>query len=163
MLTISNQLTLRVSNCRLYRAQLLRIASLVMRMLMLARLTGNPPFWVLITQISLRQKVRHSNTPPWQGKNPLDLPARGTTVLFTLLIKIEPWLLFDASVSTTEMVTCFSRRLLGRKAWRSPKNVCEEAKCSRDVETVGARPGCSKNKGFSSAQETNKNKKSFLS
>lgn len=59
----------------------------------------------------------------------------------------------------TEMVTCFSRRSSGRKAWRSPKNVCEEAKCSRDVETVGARPGCTKNKGFSSTQETNKNKK----
>ena len=44
----------------------------------------------------------------------------------------------------TEMVTCFSRRLWGRKASRSPKNVCEEAKCSRDVETVGARLGCTK-------------------
>ena len=57
----------RASKCRLYRAQLLRIASLVIRVLMLARLTENPPFWILFTQISLRQKVRHSNTPPWQG------------------------------------------------------------------------------------------------
>ena len=87
---------------------------------MLARLTGNPPFWVLITQISLRQKVRHSNTPPRQGKNPLDVPARGTTALFTLLIKIEPWLLFDASVSTNGNGYLFQQTFVGKESVTKP-------------------------------------------
>lgn len=86
------------------------------------------------------------------------MPARGTTALFTLLIKIGPWLLFDASVSTNGNGYLFQQTFVEKKSVKS-----EEAKFSRDVETVGARPGCTKSKGFSSAQGTNKNKKSFLS
>ena len=65
MLTISNQLTLRASNCRLYRAQLLRIAFLVTRVLMFARLTEIRPFgyylsWESGTQIRhLDKEIRH--------------------------------------------------------------------------------------------------------
>ena len=57
----------------------------------------------------------------------------------------------------TKVVACFSRRSWGRKAWQNPKNVCQEAKCSRDIK-IGARPACTKTKAVARAQETNKNK-----
>ena len=65
MLTISNQLTLRASSCTLYRAQLLRIAFLVTRVLMLARLAEIRPFgyylsWESGTQIPyLDKEIQH--------------------------------------------------------------------------------------------------------
>ena len=43
-----------------------------------------------------------------------DVPPRGTTALFTLLIKIGPWFLFDASVSTNGSGCLFQQSLFCR-------------------------------------------------
>ena len=113
MLTISNQLTLSDSNCRLYRDQLLRIAFLVTRVLMLARLTEIRHFQAKSQGLNYATLTRRFDIS-WKGKNLLDVPPRGTTALFTLLIKIGPWFLFDASVSTNGSGCLFQQSLFCR-------------------------------------------------
>ena len=117
MLTISNQQTLRASNCRLYRAQLLRIAFLVTRLLMLARLTEIRPFGYYFscksgTQIRhLDKEIRHhlkrkesARCAAKRHNSAFYLTDKNRTMVSVCLMR--PYL-------RTEVVACFSRR-----SWR---------------------------------------------
>ena len=80
MPTISNQLTLKTSNCRLYRAQLSVIAYHVTRVLTPAGLS---------LRLESGTQTRHRGLTRkfdicWRGKNSLDVPPRSTTALFYL-------------------------------------------------------------------------------